>query len=77
MIQETEKEMAIAMTSSSPPTNPRVLDRWHKSAQDKDLQNLIVDWKKFAVTGEYKSSLDCYDNHQLVYNKIKNNHYGS
>lgn len=77
MIQETEKEMATAMTSSSPPTNPRVLDRWSETTKDEDLKNLISDWKKFAVTGEYKSSLDCYDNHQAVYIKLKNGYYGS
>lgn len=77
MIQETEKEMAVAMTSTSPPTNGILLDSWKEQAQDEDLKNLISDWKKFAVTGEYKSSLECYDNHEKVYTKLKNNYYGS
>lgn len=77
MNKETQLEIAKAMTNTSPPTNPRILDRWETEVQDQDLKNLISDWKKFAVTGEYKSSLDCYDNHQLVYNKIKDGYYGS
>ena len=76
MTQETDKEMATAMTSSSPPTNPRVLSRWAETTKDEDLRNLILDWSKF-ITGEYKSSLDCYDNHQLVFNKLNSEHYGS
>jgi len=71
MAQESEKEMATAMTSNNPPTNINVLNRWKELTQDEDLKNLITDWIKFAVTGEYKSSLDCYDNHQKVLNKFK------
>lgn len=77
MNKETQLEIAKAMTSISPPTNGVLLDRWHEQVQDQDLKNLISDWKKFAVTGEYTSSLDCYDNHQLVHDKIKNDYYGS
>ncbi|HMW10685.1 MAG TPA: hypothetical protein PJ987_09590 [Bacteroidia bacterium] len=77
MNKETQLEIAKAMTSTAPPTNGVLLDRWHEQVQDQDLKNLISDWKKFAVTGEYKSSLECYNNHQLVHEKIKTDYYGS
>ena len=77
MNKETQLEIAKAMTSTAPPTNGVLLDRGHEQVQDQDLKNLISDWKKFAVTGEYKSSLECYNNHQLVHEKIKTDYYGS
>lgn len=73
MAKFTQSEIAAAMTSEYPPTNTRLLEHWKQEAKDGDLQTLIACW--VDVVDNKKGSLSIADEHNKVYNKLKDGFY--
>ncbi len=70
----SQSEIAKAVTSPHPPTNTVLLEKWKQEAKDGDLQTLVACWAGL-MTGEKKSELEFYDEHQKVVEKLNQGFY--
>lgn len=65
MKNETDIEIGIAMTSVSPPTNPKVLSRWAEKVLDPKFKLLILQWQDY-INGKTKESNLSEELHEYV-----------